>query len=1327
MANASIFERTNNTVNLNLADAWTNGAVPGAADVAQWDSTVSAANTTNALGANLSWGGIKIINPGATVNIQSGNTLTNGAVGIDMTSATVNLILSNTIFIAPGALQQWNVAGGRTLAVSALPTKPGQPANNTGVLQVGTTGTVKMGSAGSPSGVVQDNQNNPWLTYGQNDWGVLDSSGTVVAANYFSVDGTNTFLNSSPIVTNMDVVGNQPGGGSSAADMLSLRFNNPSPVTLNIANSGTARTMTARGILVTANSGGGTIGGQAATSFIRPNRVTIANTSFNVIQNSSADFTIGANIANGSSSAPTHLVKSGPGNLILTHTGNGYSGGTDINGGTLTAGAGASLGGGTVVINATGRLILNSSNTTFVAGITVNDGATNSIKINTAEAQQFTRIATFNGGTNHCEFNYAGGIAPSVITAPLLVSNLTANGTVIVDIFNTVLRTNVYPLIKYTNSLSGSGFSAFTIGYMPPHILGYLSNDTAGSTIDLVVTNVNEPIKWAVGNSAWDINTTANWLDTLNNSTVYQQLNTPYSFIGDSVLFNDDASGSSPITVSVNMMVSPASTTVSNNSKAYTISGTGSISGVGALTKAGSGTLTLATANSFAGGLNLNGGVVNFSTLTNLGSGDISFNGGTLQYNGNSDDISVRTVTINSGGATIDTAGQNVNFTNAIGNGSVGGLTKIGSGTLTLNGTNRYAGNTFVSAGTLALGSTNTFITNSPVIIVNGTLDSTPTGAGLTLSAAVSQTLAGTGTVNGSVTNPASTTISPATNGTIGTINVGPLTVNGGNLYLDVATTSSHDLVNVSGDLSIIGGIITINTNAGPLVNGTYKLIQYSGTLLSGAGSSGNLIVNFLQPNKSATLKDSTAGEIDLVIADSANDSITWSGAGSAWDLSGALNWLNGATPWIYTNGDTVRFDDTASGNSTVNLNTTVNPLFVTVSNNSIATYTFADGTGTGGGKIAGTATVVKDGPGTLIMNTANTYSGTTTVKSGVLQIGNNGIGDLGTGNVTNNGTLIFNQGDGQAHVVAGAVSGSGSLTKQGGSATTVSLAGNNTYTGPTTISAGALQLGNGGASGSVVTPVITNNATLALNRTGVYSFTNGVTGSGQLIKNGLATASLNAVLSYQGNTYISNGVMKLTANDQIPDANSVSGSTGWLILDGGVSSAGALDMAGFNETINALSGLTNLFLGMITNSGTSTTATNTLTILGTAATTFGGTIADNSSGSKTAVLLLGTNSLTISRSTTYSGGTVLGEGAYLVANGGASVIGNNGNITMSNGATFFLQQSGGGAFPNNNIIIPDGATAILNSSALGNGYGGNISGGPNSTNLIAGPISFGV
>ena len=98
---------------------------------------------------------------------------------------------------------------------------------------------------------------------------------------------------------------------------------------------------------------------------------------------------------------------------------------------------------------------------------------------------------------------------------------------------------------------------------------------------------------------------------------------------------------------------------------------------------------------------------------------------------------------------------------------------------------------------------------------------------------------------------------------------------------------------------------------------------------------------------------------------------------------------------------------------------------------------------------ISGSGTLTQAGAGTTILTGANTYTGTTTISAGTLQIGSGGTaGTLGTGAVTDSAALIFNETD--SNTVANVISGSGTLT-QAGSGTTI-LTGANTYTGTTTI-----------------------------------------------------------------------------------------------------------------------------------------------------------------------------------------------------------------------------------------------------------------------------------
>ena len=97
---------------------------------------------------------------------------------------------------------------------------------------------------------------------------------------------------------------------------------------------------------------------------------------------------------------------------------------------------------------------------------------------------------------------------------------------------------------------------------------------------------------------------------------------------------------------------------------------------------------------------------------------------------------------------------------------------------------------------------------------------------------------------------------------------------------------------------------------------------------------------------------------------------------------------------------------------------------------------------------------------GTIVLSGANSYGGTTINAPNTVQI--NTGGSLGTGNVINNGALIFNSSGTPS--VSSVISGLGSITK-GGSGT-VALNGNNSYSGATTINTGAIQAGNGNALG---------------------------------------------------------------------------------------------------------------------------------------------------------------------------------------------------------------------------------------------------------------------
>jgi len=124
------------------------------------------------------------------------------------------------------------------------------------------------------------------------------------------------------------------------------------------------------------------------------------------------------------------------------------------------------------------------------------------------------------------------------------------------------------------------------------------------------------------------------------------------------------------------------------------------ISGSGAVNMI-AGTTTLTGANTYTGGTTINGGTLAVAADANLGgaAGRLAFGGGTLQFS--SGFTTNRVVTLNAGGGTFDTNGNNATLLGAI-SGS-GSLTKIGAGVLTLSGANTYTGGTTLAAGTLSL------------------------------------------------------------------------------------------------------------------------------------------------------------------------------------------------------------------------------------------------------------------------------------------------------------------------------------------------------------------------------------------------------------------------------------------------------------------------------------------------------------------------------------------------------------------------------------------------------------------------------------------------
>ena len=190
------------------------------------------------------------------------------------------------------------------------------------------------------------------------------------------------------------------------------------------------------------------------------------------------------------------------------------------------------------------------------------------------------------------------------------------------------------------------------------------------------------------------------------------------------------------------------------------------------------------------------------------------------------------------------------------------------------------------------------------------------------------------------------------------------------------------------------------------------------------------------------------------------------------------------------------------------------------VANSGVLSFNRSD-TNTFAGAISGTGSVSQIGTGTTILTGDSTYTGGTTISAGTLQLGNGGTTGSIVGDVADNGVLAFNRSD--TATFPGIISGSGSLS-QIGAGTTI-LTGDNTYTGGTTISAGTLQLGNGGTTGSIVGNV-TDNGMLAFNRSDRVTFPGTISGTGGVSEIGSGMTILNANNTYTGPTNVLAGTL---------------------------------------------------------------------------------------------------------------------------------------------------------------------------------------------------------
>ncbi|EAB1860488.1 fibronectin-binding autotransporter adhesin ShdA [Salmonella enterica subsp. enterica serovar Infantis] len=326
-----------------------------------------------------------------------------------------------------------------------------------------------------------------------------------------------------------------------------------------------------------------------------------------------------------------------------------------------------------------------------------------------------------------------------------------------------------------------------------------------------------------------------------------------------------------------------------------------------------------------------------------------------------------------------------------------------------------------------------------------------------------------------------------------------------------------------------------------------------------------------------------------------------------------------------------------------------------------------------------GSGSLVKTGTGELTLSGDNTYSGGTTISDGTLTADH--ADSLGTGAVANSGVLQVGEGE-----LENTLSGSGSLVKTGTGKLT--LGGDNSYSGGTTITGGTLTADHADSLG---TGAIANSGVF---KVGEGELKNTLSGSGSLVKTGTGELTLSGDNSYSGGTTIIGGTLTADHADSLGTgavANSGVLQVGEGELENMLSGSGSLVKTGTGEL--TLSG-DNTYSGGTTITG-GTLMADHADSLGTGAIANSGVLQvgegelENMLSGSGSLVKTGTGELTLSGDNSYSGATTITDGTLIAANVNALGSGN-----IDNSGTLMLDAEG--EFNLANVATQSGATTEL-------------------------------
>ena len=1269
---------------------------------------------------------------GTTGSLGSGAVLNNTALSVNRTNT---LTLSNAISGTGEFLQ----LGSGTTILTADNTYTGNTTISAGTLQLGngagggTTGSVT--SDITNNGILAFNHsNNLTLSNAISGTGQIQQLGTgttILTANN-TLTGTTTISAGTLQLGNGGTSGSSGSGAVINNAILALNRSDTRTLPSTISGTGQFTQLGTGTTILTANNtytGNTTI---SAGTLQLGDDTAAGSVAGNIANNANLTF-------HRSDDVTFNNVISGTGNVTkldlntLTFTANQtYTGLTRIDDGTLVVNG--SMQTGQVLVTAGGNLAgtgsilgaLGLPNTVEIA-----DGGQISPGSPTV-AGTLTTTSLILAPTSQLNFQLGTADAAGSPTNDLLIvnGNLTLNGQL--NITGAFGGPGTYRLINYTGSLTDNGL---TMGILPGDLVAssFLVQTSIAGQINLIVqpfgtgalfwdgpnTTGNGAING--GTSTWN-NTPGNTNWTITDGSVNSQWNASFAIfdVANGTVTVDATSGpvvATGMQFAVNGYTVQGSSITLNgdapiievgdgtaNGASFTATIGSVIAGTGALTLTGLGTLVLTAVNTYAGGTiisqgtlkignggttgSVSGPILNDAALVFDHSGNFTFAGlisgngtltklgaGTLILTANNTvtgliTISAGTLQVGNGGTTGSIAGDVLDhgalvFNRSddiaydgviVGNGT---LTKLGAGTLTLTGENTYTGLTTISAGTLQIG--NAGVTGS---IAGNILND----AALLFNRSNDLTYAGVISGNGTVTKLGDQT----------------LTLTGANTYTGLTTISNGTLqVGNGGTTGSIAGNIADNAS---LVFNRSDSLTYA-AVISGNGTMTKLGAGTLTLTGANTLTGGTTisngalqigdggttGSITGPIEDEAalifnhSNNITF---GAPISGAGTLTKLGAGTLILTADNTYTGLTTISSGALQIGNNTTTGSIVGNILDQASLIFNRSDNIAYDGA-ISGNGTITKIGAGTLTLTGDSTFTGLTTITTGTLQIGNAGISGNLAGNILNNAALIFNRSNDITY--AGVISGNGTVTKLGDQ--TLTLTGNNTYTGPTTVSAGILQIGNGGTTGSIAANIV-DNASLVFNRSDSITYAGVISGTGSMTKLGAGTLTLAVANTFTGGTTVAAGALQIGSGGTtgsitgpiLDDSALILNRSNNVTFAAPISGDGTLTKLGAGTLIltgnNTFTGLTTISAGTLQVGNGGTTGSIVGNILDNASLVYNrsdtraydSVISGNGTFTK-----LGAGTLILTGDNTFTGLTTISTGTLQIGEGGTSgsVVGN--------------------------------------------------------------------